>query len=68
MWEKNKKKKKKTHNFKIPRAHIYPQTTSKMLVKFRKHLLKASCGRSCAHKVPTTICIFILLKHENSLC
>ena len=49
--KKNKKKKKKqtttttppppTYNFKIPRAHVYPQTTSKMSVKFQKHLLKA---------------------------
>ena len=46
MWEKKKKKKKtsKKHNFKIPRAHVYPQTTSKMPVKFQKHLLKAVGG------------------------
>ena len=42
MW-KNKTKK---HNFKIPGAHVhvYPQTTSKMPVKFQKHLLKAVGG------------------------
>ena len=40
MW----KKKIKKHNFKIPRAHVYPQTTSKMPVKFQKHLLKAVGG------------------------
>ena len=37
-------KKIKKHNFKIPRAHVYPQTTSKMPVKFQKHLLKAVGG------------------------
>ena len=37
-------KKIKIHNFKIPRAHVYPQTTSKMPVKFQKHLLKAVVG------------------------
>ena len=43
--ETNKKKKvKKKHNFKIPRAYVYPQTTSKMPVKFQKHLLKAVGG------------------------
>ena len=36
--------KNKQHNFKIPRAHVYPQTTSKMPVKFQKHLLKAVGG------------------------
>ena len=46
-------KKIQKHNFKIPRAHVYPQTTSKMPVKFQKHLLKAVGG--VAHKVPTTI-------------
>ena len=39
MWKKIKK-----HNFKIPGAHVYPQTTSKMPVKFQKHLLKAVGG------------------------
>ena len=34
----------KKHNFKIPRAHVCPQTTSKMPVKFQKHLLKAVGG------------------------
>ena len=41
--KKNNKKQKK-HNFKIPRAQVYPQTTSKMPVKFQKHLLKAVGG------------------------
>ena len=37
-------KKNQKYNFKIPRAHVYPQTTSKMSVKFQKHLLKAVGG------------------------
>ena len=44
MWKKNKKKVIMKHNFKIPRAHVYPQTTSKMPLKFQKHLLKALGG------------------------
>ena len=47
-WKKNEaknvEKKKNNNNFKIPRAHVYPQTTSKMPVKFQKHLLKAVEG------------------------
>ena len=42
--KKKHKKYIKKHNFKIPRAHVYPQTTSKMSVKFQKHLLKAGGG------------------------
>ena len=41
---KNVEKKIKKHNFKIPRAYVYPQTISKMPVKFQKHLLKAVGG------------------------
>ena len=37
-------KKNQKHNFKIPRAHVYPKTSSKMSVKFQKHLLKAVGG------------------------
>ena len=34
------KKKIKKHNFKIIRAHVYPQTTSKMPISFRSICLK----------------------------
>ena len=38
------RKKLKKHNFKIPKAHVYAQTTREMAVKFQKHLLKAVGG------------------------
>ena len=42
--EKIKKNKNQKTYFKIPRAHVYPQITSKMPVKFQKHLFKAVGG------------------------
>ena len=41
---KNVERNKKKYNFKILRAHIYPQTTSKMPVKVQKHLLNLAVG------------------------
>ena len=62
--EKLKKKQlKKPHNFKIPRAHVYPQTTSKMPVKFQSICLKL-WEELCSQGTYYTY-TFIVLKYEK---